>query len=97
MSSAASLWEAFIIMIVCVFASILLVFVLVPCENMLTGLQSTGLMDVSETWQTADDQEFYISIGYFLTYFLTFYGIGQFIWTAVRRQRYDIYGNPVEE
>lgn len=84
-------------MIICVFASILLVFALAPAENMLTQIQSSGLMDVPETWQTADNQDFYVSIAYFLTYFLTFFGIGQFVWTAVRRQKYDVYGNLVEE
>lgn len=97
MSSAASLWQSFVIMIVCVFASLLLIFALAPAENMITQIQSTGLLDVPEVWQTADDQDFYVSIAYWLTYFLSFFGVGQFVWTAVRRQRYDIYGNEVNE
>lgn len=97
MSSAASLWESFVIMIICVFASIILVFVMVPAENILTQIQKAGLMDVPETWQTVDDQDFFVSIAYWLTYFLTFFGIGQFVWTAVRRQKYDVYGNLVED
>jgi hypothetical protein len=85
-------------MIVCLFAAVLLVFVaLMPGELVVKSIQSTGIQDVPEPWQSSSQVEYYISSGYFLSYFLSFFAVGQFIWTAVRRQRYDVYGNLVED
>lgn len=98
MSSAESLFKAFVVMIVCLLSSIIITaYILAPEELVIHEIQKTGLQDVPPEWQTANYNDFFLSLGYFLTYFLDFFAVGQFIWTAVRKQRYDQFGQPIEE
>lgn len=98
MSSVQSLFESFIIMIVCLFSSVIITeFVLAPGELVENQLVSNGISDAPPEWHAMDGVDSLWSYGYFLTYFLDFYAIGQFVWTCIRKQRYDIYGNPISE
>lgn len=100
MSSAESLFKSFVILVVCLLSSVIItMFILAPSEIVQKEIMNTGMGDAPPEWgaQTHKDIDFYMSLGYFLTYFLDFFGIGQFVWTAVRRQRYDMYGQPIEE
>lgn len=98
MSSAQSLFKSFLILVVCLVCSVAITnFVLMPLEMVQNTLRATGMQDAPPEWSNSGDIDFYVSIAYWLTYFLDFFGVGQFIWVAIRRQRYDIYGNQVEE
>jgi len=98
MSSIESLFKSFIIMLVCLFSSVMITqFILMPAELVRTELVKTGISDAPPEWGGMGISDFTLSLGYFLTYFLDFYAVGQFVWTSVRRQRYDVYGNPVVE
>lgn len=98
MSSIESLFKSFIIMLVCLFSSVMITqFILMPAELVRTELVKTGIADAPPEWGGMGISDFTLSLGYFLTYFLDFFAVGQFIWTAVRRQKYDVYGNVISE
>lgn len=98
MSSVESLFKSFIVLIVCLISSVIITeFILQSGEMMRTEYIKTGVADSPPEWGGQDNSDFALSLGYFLTYVLDFYAIGQFIWVAVRRQRYDVQGQPIEE
>ncbi len=98
MSSALSLWESFIIMLVMILISIIATFViLMPFEEVNKQMTLAGVKDVPQEWQSSSNVDFYISAGYWLTYLVDFIAVGQFIWRSVKRQRYDSYGNLIYE
>lgn len=98
MSSIESLFKSFIIMLVCLFSSIAITqFILMPAELVRIEFIKTSIADASPEWGGMGISDFTLSLGYFLTYFIDFYAVGQFIWTAVRRQKYDVYGNVIGE
>lgn len=98
MSSIESLFKSFVVMVVCLFCSVIItMFILMPAELVIVEVQKTGIEDAPIEWKTSDDKDFFLKLGYGLTYFLDFFAVGQFVWTAVRRQKYDVYGQPIEE
>ncbi len=97
-SSIASLFKSFVILIICLISSVIITeFILMPAELVIHEVQSTGIEDAPPEWQTSDLIDFTLGAGYFLTYFLDFFAVTQFIYTAVRRQKYDVYGNEIED
>lgn len=98
MSSAESLFKSFLIMIVCLIVSVSATnYILMPLELARTQIQAAGLADAPPEWSSAGTADNLLSLAYWLTYFLDFFAVGQFIWTCVRKQRYDIYGQPIED
>lgn len=98
MSSAESLWESFVIMLLCIFGAILIIFAVgMPTEEANKQLILAGVIDVPQEWQTSDISDFFISIIYWIAYLMGFAGVVQFIYTSVRRTKYDVYGNPIED
>lgn len=98
MSSAESLFKSFVVLLVCLFSSVVITqFILLPSEIVRSEFIKTGVADAPPEWGGQDNPDFFLSLGYFLTYFLDFFAVAQFVWTAIRRQKYDIYGQPILE
>ena len=98
MSSVESLFKSFVVMVICLLSSVIITqFILAPSEQVRTEFLKTGVADAPQEWGGQDNSDFALSLGYFLTYFLDFFAVAQFVWTAVRKQRYDVYGNPITE
>lgn len=91
MSSAQSLFEAFIIMIILIMVAIILLFAVgVSTDNIFAAFIGTGFIeDVGSNWDTFEDRDMVISAFYAFDYGLIIAGVLNFIATAVRRQRYD--------
>lgn len=95
MSSVRSLFEAFIIMIVCIIiATVLLFAVGIPMDNIFTAFTNANFEDVGSQWDTFEDRDFIITAFYVLDYGIVLIGILNFLATAVRRQEYDDYYIP---
>lgn len=91
MSSAESLWDAFFLMMILIFIAIVLLFaVAIPGDNIIPVMQAAGTEDVSAQWDTFDDREYVQQLIYIVDYALVIIGVGNFIITAARRQRYDL-------
>lgn len=91
MSSAKSLFESFIIMLILILVAVILLFAVgVPTDNLFTGFIGTGFIeDVPAQWDTFEDRDIVISAFYAFDYSLIIAGVLNFLATAVRRQRYD--------
>lgn len=91
MSSAKSLFEAFIIMIILIMVAIILLFAVgIPTDNIFVAFIATGFIeDVGSNWDTFEDRDIVISAFYAFDYGLIIAGVLNFIATAVRRQEYD--------
>lgn len=90
MSSAQSLFEAFIIMMICFIVAVVVLFgVALPYDNMEPVFTQAGLGDVSEQWDTFGDRDFLVTLIYLLDIGIMIFGVGNFVVTAVRRQEYD--------
>lgn len=92
MSSGMSLINSFFVMLI----SLLFAFVLnlgLGCtlDVMLTRFAAFGIYDVPAAYDPSAHLNFYCNLFHLLMYVVPIFGIGQFIYTAVRRQRYDTY------
>ncbi len=96
MSSGMSLINSFFVMIV----SFLLAFVLnvglgFMLDRVLIAFATAGMYDVSAEWDPTSLVSMVCTLFYLLIYVVPILGVAQFVYTAVRRQRYDQY-EPIE-
>ena len=90
MSSAQSLFEAFIIwLIMCIFSVALLFSVAMPWDIMLPLFQAAGFDNVSSSWNTTGDRALLGQLIYAIIYLLPIIGGINFFATATRTQEYD--------
>ncbi len=92
MSSGQSLINSFFVMII----SFLLAFVLnvglgFMLDRILIAFAEVGVYDVSVAWDPTSLVAMICNMFYLLIYIVPILGIAQFVYTAVRRQRYDAY------
>jgi Na+/H+-dicarboxylate symporter len=91
-----SLINSFFVMIISlIFAFVLNVGLGFMLDRLLIAFAGAGLYDVSEAWDPTSIVGMVCNNFYLLIYVVAILGIAQFVYTAVRRQRYDAY-EPVE-
>jgi len=96
MSSGMSLINSFFVMIISIiFAFVLNVGLGFMLDRLLIAFAAAGLYDVSEAWDPTSIVAMVCNLFYLLIYIVPILGVAQFVYTAVRRQRYDTY-EPVE-
>lgn len=91
MSSIKSLIGSFSLMIICLIIAYVFGFILTSAELIHIELAKAGVNDVLPEWQNYDDSVFYMKLEYFIGYFIAFFGIGQFLWTATRKEAVVYY------
>jgi len=92
MSSGMSLINSFFVMIISIVLAVVLnVGLGYVMDSMLMRFSSAGMGDVSSAWDPTSMVSFVCNLFYLLIYIVPIFGVGQFIYTAVRRQRYDLY------
>jgi len=64
-------------------------------DRILIAFASAGLYDVSAAWDPTSLISMICNNFYLLIYVVPILGVAQFVFTAVRRQRYDAY-EPIE-
>ena len=92
MSSGTSLINSFFVMLI----SITLGFLLnagagFALDTMLMRFAAMGVYDIPAASNPTTHINFYCNLFHLLMYVIPIFGVGQFIYTAVRRQRYDTY------
>ena len=92
MSSGMSLINAFFVMVLSfIFAFVLNVGLGFMLDRVLIAFAAAGLYDVSEAWDPTSLVAMVCNLFYLLIYIVPILGVAQFVYTAVRRQRYDAY------
>lgn len=92
MSSGLSLINSFFVMIISITLAFLLnVGVGSALDIMLTRFAAFGIYDIPAASNPTAHINFYCNLFHLLMYTVPIFGVGQFIYTAVRRQRYDAY------
>lgn len=86
MSSIKSLIQSFVLMVTILIFAYLLPYIFIATELIDTEFALSGVYDVTPEWQGYDDGVFFIKLQYFIGYLLGFIGVGQFLWTATRRE-----------
>lgn len=98
MTSFLSVWEGFVIMSVSIMIGVIMSFggglVL---ESMIDGYTMAGAYDVPAEWDPAGGINMLVNIYFFLMYLIPVIGIGCFVMTIMKRQKYDQYGVPYDE
>ena len=92
MSSGMSLINSFFVMLI----SLTLAFLLnaglgYALDVMLTRFSVMGIYDVPAAYDPSSNLGFCSNLFHLLIYMIPIFGVGQFIYTAVRRQKYDAY------
>lgn len=100
MSSGRSLFEAFFIMLTCILIGFFLTSSIGVGTDMIIGEFTTnGFYDIEGDWlaaQNAGNVDVMQALIIAMIYFIPVFGVANFIVTAVRRQKYDRYGNRVD-
>ncbi len=91
MSSVMSLFDAFIVMIVCILlAGIMVVAFVVPADTINSTLSTSSVYgDVPSSWKNDSGKELLLVADRLIAVFLILIGVGNFLLTAVRRQEVD--------
>ena len=101
MSSGQSLMEALGVMIACLLLGLLLTISFgVTTDIMRAQFLDNGMYNIQGIWASVSNVhniDVLNSIIYVMCYFVPTFGVLNFIVTAVRRQRYDQYGNQVDD
>ncbi len=92
MSSGQSLINSFFVMLI----SLTLSFLLnagagYALDEMLMRFAAMGVYDIPGASNPTAHVNFYCNLFHLLIYVIPIFGVGQFLYTAVRRQRYDAY------
>ncbi len=96
MSSGMSLLNSFFVMLISIiFAFVLNVGLGFMLDRLLIAFAAAGLYDVSTVWDPTALVAMVCNLFYLLIYVVPILGVAQFVYTAVRRQRYDAY-EPLE-
>jgi len=91
-SSGQSLFTAFIIMFVCIVFGVFINFSFASMFDMISNeLAIAGVHDVSPAWDTSSSADFMGGTIRLLGYAVPIMGVVNFLYSAVRRQRYDYY------
>lgn len=96
MSSVMSLFDAFLVMVVCIIvAGIFTIAFQVPADTIDTTLTSSSTyIDASSTWKNEPSKDLLLVANRLISVILIIIGIGNFLLTAVRRQEVeDVYTN----
>lgn len=92
MSSGNSLINAgFVFIIACLLAYVLNISVGTMVDAYIDAGVRYGLYHVSPEWDATPNVQRIVNMFYLIIYGLPIFGIVQFIYTAVRRQRYEEY------
>jgi hypothetical protein len=101
MSSGQSLMEAFTSMMVCLLLGLLLTISFgVTTDIMREQYLINGFYNISGAWAAVSNVhsiDVLNDIIYIMCYFIPTFGVINFIVTAVRRQKYDQYGNSIDD
>jgi hypothetical protein len=101
MSSGQSLFEAFGVMMICLMLGLLLTISFGVSTDMIRDtFADSGYYNIAGPWVTAQNLgnvEIMNNLILTICYFIPAFGVVNFIITAVRRQRYDMYGNPTDD
>jgi hypothetical protein len=91
-SSGYSLFSAFFIMMFSIFIGLLIVLSLGSVNDMVKdALIGSGVYDVSSNWGSISDPDNVSNVIYIVGYGIPIMGVVNFLYSAVRRQRYDVY------
>ena len=76
-------------MIILIVFGFLLSYVFMSTELINIEFAKAGVNDVLPEWQSYDDAQFYIKLQYWIGYIIMFFGVAQFIYTAVRKEEIE--------
>jgi len=65
-------------------------------DTMIDGFTGAGVFDVPPEWNSVGRVNMLINIYFALMYLIPVIGIGVFVVTILKRQRYDRYGDPYD-
>lgn len=93
MSSARSLFDSFFVFIfLLVFAFLLDISIGHAIDSYLVAFADRGLFsNVTPSWDTSWELRTFVTNFHLMLYIAPAIGLGQFIYTAIRRTRYDVY------
>jgi len=92
MSSGTSLINSFYVMLISItFAYLLNVGLGYAMDSMLMRFAAAGVYNVPGEYNPTSMISFVCNLFHLLMYVVPIFGVGQSIYTAVRRQRYDSY------
>ena len=93
MSSARSLFDSFFLFIfLLIFALLLDVSIGHAIDEFLVAFAERGLFsDVTKSWDSSWELRTFVTNFHLFIYIIPAIGLGQFLYTAIRRQRYDVY------
>lgn len=93
MSDARSLFNSFFVFIfLLIFAFLIDISIGHAIDEFLVAFAARGLFaGVTATWDTSWELRTFVTNFHLFIYIIPAIGLGQFIYTAIRRQRYDVY------
>jgi hypothetical protein len=93
MSSARSLFDSFFVFIFLLIFAILIDFSIGHAiDEFLVAFADRGLFSgVTGSWDTSWELRTFVTNFHLFIYIIPAIGLGQFLYTAIRRQRYDVY------
>lgn len=93
MSSARSLFDSFFVFIFLLIFAILVDFSIGHAiDEFLVAFAERGLFSgVTESWDTSWELRTFVTNFHLFIYIIPAIGLGQFLYTAIRRTRYDQY------
>ncbi|RKX64896.1 MAG: hypothetical protein DRP42_05670 [Tenericutes bacterium] len=93
MSSARSLFDSFFLFIFLLIFAILVDFSIGHAiDSCLVSFSERGLFSgVTAEWDTSWELRTFVTNFHLFIYIIPAIGLGQFLYTAIRRQRYDVY------
>ena len=93
MSSAKSLFDSFFLFIFLLIFAILVDFSIGHAIDVfLVAFAERGLFSgVTAEWDTSWELRTFVTNFHLFIYIIPAIGLGQFLYTAIRRQRYDVY------
>jgi preprotein translocase subunit SecG len=92
MTNFVSVWQGFVIMVVCIIIGILMSFAGgTALESILDGYAQAGVYDVPAEWDTMGEINLLVNIYYLMMYLFPVVGIACFVVSVLKRQKYDRY------
>ena len=92
MTNFVTVWEGFVIMVVCIIVGIIMSFAGgTILESMIDGYTTAGVYDVPAEWNPMGGVNTLVNIYFFLMYLIPVIGIACFIISVLKRQKYDRY------
>ena len=93
MSSAKSLFDSFFVFIfLLIFAFLVDVSIGHAIDEVLVSFAARGLFSgVTQSWDSSWELRTFVTNFHLFIYIIPAIGLGQFLYTAIRKQRYDVY------